>query len=570
MDTRPIQLRPDTDASFNMIRSWIQECNDKHVQPQPHTEAPHAISQQSITHCSSSKSYNPSRLLKVIMTDSGWKISLIDSKVSLYEFVHYLALSYCWGGDQLYKSTKESITKQQGLIEYQHLPATIQDACKVTSGLGYSYLWVDALCIVQDDEAEMQREIANMKHIYSNAVMTIAASRAYSSAVGFLQTRKVSTMFPLRICASGANGAASEVGLMSLSHRDTQPLDYRAWALQENLLSSRVLEFTSVVTRFYCATSCMQKESSVRYKTDGYRGHRGEGSRYQVGNIFPTRFADLDSANKYWWETVRIYTNRDLSVPADRALAISGLAERLCQRTIHLSETGLHNTYIAGLWSTDLPGSLDWFVGRANQPPKEYQGPSWSWLSVSSGIGRPYMSVPNRGEVSIEICDYEVSLKNENARFGSVTYATLTVRCYISVVMFKDEREYNEFDEGATLKSLYRQPRLYVSREQDTTIDRRKDWQQTNTRFDTSEDDGRNWTSKHAFLVQLRNDAQRRGLLDTLVLQHDSTVDGTRRFRRIGFCRIGNLDIDPHTVDNGRAAMSTWSQGWDQEVIQLI
>ncbi|OAL03500.1 HET-domain-containing protein [Phaeosphaeriaceae sp. SRC1lsM3a] len=554
-----------------MIKSWIQDCNDKHVQNQPETEALRAIPQQSITHCSSSKSYNPTRLLHVDMIDSGWKISLVDSKVSLHDYVHYSALSYCWGGAQLYKSTRESITTQQGLIEYQQLPATIQDACRVTYGLGYSYLWVDALCIVQDDEAEMQREIANMKHIYSNAVVTIAASRANSSAEGFLQTREPVPIFPLTLRAVGAYGTASEVGLMGSFNRDFQPLDSRAWALQENLLSSRVLEFTSAVTRFYCATSCMQKENSVRYKTDGLLSRRGGYSTWQIGHIFPTQFADLDSANRYWWDIVRFYTHRKLSVPADRPLAISGLAERLYAQTVRLADSGQHSTYIAGLWSADLSEGLDWFVDSLAQPrPEEYQGPSWSWLSVSGGIMRPYMLAANRGQVAIEICDYEMSLKSQYAHFGAVTNATLTVRCYISVVMFKDERAYNELAEEVTMENLNWKPRLYVSREQDTTIDRRKDWQQTATRFDTSEDDGQDWNSKNAFLMQLRNDTQDRERLDTLILQYDSTVDGIRRFRRVGFCRVEGRDTKSRALDNGRVAMSTWSQGWDREVIQLI
>jgi hypothetical protein len=72
-------------------------------------------------------------------------------------------------------------------ISFEDLPRTIQDAVIVTENLGIQYLWIDALCIKQDDEEGRALEIDLMGHIYENAEVTIVASRAERVQEGFLQ-----------------------------------------------------------------------------------------------------------------------------------------------------------------------------------------------------------------------------------------------------------------------------------------------------------------------------------------------------------------------------------------------
>ncbi len=71
-------------------------------------------------------------------------------------------------------------------IPIPSLSKSVQDAVLVCRRLGIRYLWVDALCIVQDDTDERQREAAQMHRIYSNSHLTIAAHAAVSSKDGFL------------------------------------------------------------------------------------------------------------------------------------------------------------------------------------------------------------------------------------------------------------------------------------------------------------------------------------------------------------------------------------------------
>lgn len=66
----------------------------------------------------------------------------------------YLTLSYVWGGDQAHKTTSSNITTYEGGIDPTLIPLTIRDAIFVTNALGFRWLWVDSLCIIQDSDQD--------------------------------------------------------------------------------------------------------------------------------------------------------------------------------------------------------------------------------------------------------------------------------------------------------------------------------------------------------------------------------------------------------------------------------
>ena len=102
-----------------------------------------------------------------------------------------MTLSYCWGQHgQKFVLTKQNKVQFLAGIEIEQLDVSIRDAIKVTRELGFRYLWIDALCIVQDDDMEKAREISRMYKIYINAVFTIIASRSRSVTEGLLSHRK--------------------------------------------------------------------------------------------------------------------------------------------------------------------------------------------------------------------------------------------------------------------------------------------------------------------------------------------------------------------------------------------
>jgi hypothetical protein len=91
------------------------------------------------------------------------------------EAAEYTSLSYCWGGDQPFRTTKCTLPTKLDHISPTSLPKTLQDAASVTRQLGLRYLWIDSLCIIQDDPLDMTRELSTMHTIYKNATIVIAA-----------------------------------------------------------------------------------------------------------------------------------------------------------------------------------------------------------------------------------------------------------------------------------------------------------------------------------------------------------------------------------------------------------
>ena len=103
--------------------------------------------------------------------------------------IKWAALSYVWGGPQAFKTTIFSLATMYKNVSAVALPRTLQDAILVTVALGLRYLWIDCICIVQDDEDDLARELASIPLIYQRAWVTISASTAENVSTGFLHDR---------------------------------------------------------------------------------------------------------------------------------------------------------------------------------------------------------------------------------------------------------------------------------------------------------------------------------------------------------------------------------------------
>jgi hypothetical protein len=102
----------------------------------------------------------------------------------------YLALSYVWGNVTQLMASKTNILdlmQDNALVSQRHsnlIPRTIRDAIGLVPLLGERYLWVDSLCIIQDDEVFKHDQINAMAAIYSNAALTIVAAEGDSAEAG--------------------------------------------------------------------------------------------------------------------------------------------------------------------------------------------------------------------------------------------------------------------------------------------------------------------------------------------------------------------------------------------------
>jgi hypothetical protein len=345
----------------------------------------------------------------------------------------YAALSYCWGGDQNLTATNRTMPHLLNQIDEQSLPPTLRDAVLVTENLGLRFLWVDALCILQDDEYDKSMEISQMPFIYRHATVTIVASRASEVGEGFLQKRPTigfSAHYEgIRLAFQGSDGPRGSVAVIKPPRETVEPLEKRAWALQEHLLSPRILDYRTLKTQWLCRAT--DKDTAVR---DGW--HRGQNSLLlELQNSLQSETDDpklledfrktLKGGHRQWWQLVETYSRRDLTLALDRLPAISAMAERY--------ERLLGDAYVAGHWRSRIVESLCWnrTLNTIVEPlprPLVYQGPSWSWAGSNCSINRAseYEKTEEcRYQASLVDCECHPKLKS--ARFGELRAAHITL-----------------------------------------------------------------------------------------------------------------------------------------------
>lgn len=361
----PASPRVATEEVFGEIETWISACVNDHV------SCPKIVD-----------SVLPTRVL-----DVGTATEIQSEIVRLHvtaeaECGRYAALSYCWGPGTQVKTLQGNLEEHKRSIRVMQLPQTIQDAIRVTRELGIRYLWVDALCIIQDSpNDDWPREAAQMPEIYKNAMVTISAAAATDTTQGFLADRQPVLLSSLQSSRLPVYKYVSDddqdenlaifdlVGEIFLARdanlgydikefRD-EAINTRAWCLQESWLSPRLLVFGSGLPRWIClehermygvdqpkARYDWQNEEKVRGQI--FNNLHEENSTIIASQYQPTRTECLHE----WGSLFTNYTQRNLTFKTDKMAAISGIAKEM--------QKMLQDRYVAGLWESSLPHSLLW------------------------------------------------------------------------------------------------------------------------------------------------------------------------------------------------------------------
>ncbi|WAO96757.1 HET domain-containing protein [Fusarium falciforme] len=188
---------------------------------------------------------SPARLLKLVQDES--TMCLVPN----HQHYRYAAPSYCWGGDRECKLTQARLAAYQASITVVNLPKSVQAATQVAQSLdGISYIWIDSLCIIQDDDDAKGSQLVKMGDIYRGATVIISAASARSCYEGFLKSRECPEKAkPISKAAFISETATrAEVYLVPRAGREgnLDPINHRAWTLQEHVLSPRILYHTSL------------------------------------------------------------------------------------------------------------------------------------------------------------------------------------------------------------------------------------------------------------------------------------------------------------------------------------
>ncbi|CCX15902.1 Similar to Heterokaryon incompatibility protein 6, OR allele; acc. no. Q9UV10 [Pyronema omphalodes CBS 100304] len=300
----------------------------------------------------------------------------------LNEHPDFVALSYVWGPEPWLQTIKENVEehfKQLPTAESmpQRMPKTLADAIEVTDKLGFRYLWVDALCIVQDDEKEKEHQIMQMNKIYGQASFSIVnqgGTAADSGMPGLHIPRLASREFHFLsrftlglwdIVTSYWTGSTGAV------------YGSRGWTLQEQLLARRKLIFDKNRMVFECdCGSHVENGDPTPSTLSAYR------------KAITAEKKDLEQLEAAWKTTKIDFSRRHLFHLEDRLNAISGITQEIMAISNEKFICGhnpekLHNEL---LWKIDYDPGRDpsKFDPKATSFSTDSKGifPTWSWLNL--------------------------------------------------------------------------------------------------------------------------------------------------------------------------------------------
>lgn len=296
----------------------------------------------------------------------------------------YACLSYCWGKDPEanIRTTKTTLAQRKSGIEWKDIPATITDAILACRKLGIRFLWIDALCIIQDNVQDWAHECANMAEIYSNSYITLAAVSEQDPIRGMfkgsLDNRYRSVDLNVKI--AGSNDTAKISAREALSHQsetgylvpsildpdsdNNWPLMSRAWVLQEMLLSPRILRFNMHELSWECRGIVTCECSRTSHKSTTSLIHQLSSHDHSISD---------EEYLQEWRDIVSSFSGRDITYESDRLPAISAIARKF-------SPVG--GRYFAGIWEKDLLRGLLWSHRDSKTTKRrDESAPSWSWTS---------------------------------------------------------------------------------------------------------------------------------------------------------------------------------------------
>ncbi|KAK5630768.1 hypothetical protein RRF57_006483 [Xylaria bambusicola] len=316
----------------------------------------------------------------------------------------YTALSYCWGpaedSKSQLKTTTSSIAQRQAAINEAEMTEVLQDAIKVTRALSIPYLWVDALCILQDDISDWERQCADMAKLYRSAHVVLCAASSASCLQGFLgerghrirmpflSTRKPSVAGSYYLHFKYAGCSRSFMFSEAFADMMHNRWGNRGWVFQESYSASRRLIFGNSNLHLVCPSGIQSMGSKRR---EAAKEESDENS------LLVRELGTCSREELYvsWASLVRRYSrfeDHSFTKATDLLPALSGLASTYYAYT--------QDTYHAGLWDGDLFRGLMWYWnGDSEALPErrcctpstfmrhnEFSVPSWSPLARGSYV----------------------------------------------------------------------------------------------------------------------------------------------------------------------------------------
>ncbi|OAL00740.1 HET-domain-containing protein [Phaeosphaeriaceae sp. SRC1lsM3a] len=325
--------------------------------------------------------FTPTRLVEII--GNGHIMLRLCERLETCE--PYSAISHCWGDSQPLTLTRDTTSDLFHGISLKRLPKTFQDAIAVTRRFGLRYLWIDSLCIYQDDEHDWGFEASRMKDIYRNAAFCIAATHATDSTVGLFHERDDRAVHPLNVDISWSNPRAMMGALMHPSQMlPTGPYSVvcehlnEEWLIDDAPLNQRAWHWWQL-----CKA---RKENRLKTLVQEYRQMRVDpGEEHED----PSQL--LIDIRNHWRDFIHSYSGYGLTHESDIFVALQGIAQDIFTDT-------LEDRMVAGLSEQRLMQEICWkSCSDECRPdhkhrPAKWRAPSWSWASTKLPVEIPGLS----------------------------------------------------------------------------------------------------------------------------------------------------------------------------------
>jgi hypothetical protein len=296
------------------------------------------------------------------------------------ELESYAALSYVWGTEQEHnnqtfqssvpkrkrdhRTLRSNIMerKEKGGLTMEQLPETIRDAIQLVKDLGLRFIWIDSLCILQDDVnfKSWKRNAEKMDLIFGNAHFTICAADG-DSAAGLRAINPKTRNHPLKIKVN--DDLELLVSSSPESVIQTSQWSERGWTFQERILSPRCIIFAQGRIYLQCRENNFD-DSNMIWNSDWRKSPLSTMRKLQDRPIW------------FYMTCVELYTGRNLTEPTDILKAFNGVSRVI--------EDQMCAPFIFGLPSSHFDFALLWRPKsgkerRDGDPKKDAEFPSWSW-----------------------------------------------------------------------------------------------------------------------------------------------------------------------------------------------
>ncbi|KXX79583.1 Heterokaryon incompatibility protein 6, OR allele, partial [Madurella mycetomatis] len=384
----PLTCHTRSCESLSLAKQWVTNCSQHHEK------------------CKSSSVdgiWYPTRLLD--LTRVNHTEPSADQTVCLIETAkkvpagRYSTLSHRWGSAEHTKLTKNTYFQYSKGVPLESLPQLIKDSIFVSLELGVLYLWIDLLCICQDDVSDWQREASLMQKVYSNGFCNISASDANGCFESMFNCRNPDEILPqiIELKTSDQRSDANRTKLFRILNDSFWDINVskalvntRAWVFQERFLAPRVLQFGKRLLTWDCLEGPAAEifpdglpDLLLRSSSDSFKNFGPSGVPMEYSHLKPY---------VHWGHLVRAYTACALTFQSDKLIAFSGVAKYMAEI--------LKDEYVAGMWRRYLEGELLWHVekgtpGGTPSQPVEYRAPSWSWASIHGRVRPGRASIEN-------------------------------------------------------------------------------------------------------------------------------------------------------------------------------